>query len=70
MRNGPFIFVSLSAPLRRAFRCLPLLHDHAKREELLEVLIDAGESAWARGAHEVPTSDMSAGIVSRVCVYC
>ena len=34
-------------------RCLNLLHDHPKRDELLEVLVDAGESAWARGAHEV-----------------
>lgn len=34
-------------------RCLPILHEHPKRNELLEVLIDAGESAWARGAHEV-----------------
>jgi len=34
-------------------RCLNLLRDHPKRDELLDVLIDAGESAWARGAHEV-----------------
>ncbi|CAA7259981.1 unnamed protein product [Cyclocybe aegerita] len=36
-----------------AKRCLGLLHDHPKRDELLDVLIDAGESAWARGAHEL-----------------
>ncbi|KAF9454975.1 dual-domain HisK/Mak2 protein kinase [Macrolepiota fuliginosa MF-IS2] len=36
-----------------AKRCLPLLHEHAQRDELLDVLIDAGESAWARGAHEL-----------------
>ncbi|KAF8167825.1 hypothetical protein B0H34DRAFT_645007 [Crassisporium funariophilum] len=36
-----------------AKRCIPLLHDHVKRDELLDVLIDAGESAWARGAHEL-----------------
>ncbi|KAK1226964.1 Chk1 protein kinase [Marasmius sp. AFHP31] len=36
-----------------AKRCLPLLHEHPKRDELLDVLIDAGEAAWARGAHEV-----------------
>ena len=30
-----------------------MLREHPKREELLDVLIDAGESAWARGAHEV-----------------
>ncbi|KAF9015434.1 dual-domain HisK/Mak2 protein kinase [Cyathus striatus] len=36
-----------------AKRCLSLLQDHPKKEELLEVLIDAGESAWARGAHEL-----------------
>ncbi|KAF9473185.1 hypothetical protein BDN70DRAFT_997771 [Pholiota conissans] len=36
-----------------AKRCLNLLHDHPKRDELLDVLVDAGESAWARGAHEL-----------------
>ncbi|GLB36534.1 putative GAF domain containing protein [Lyophyllum shimeji] len=36
-----------------AKHCLPLLHENPKREELLDVLIDAGESAWARGAHEL-----------------
>ncbi|KAJ6569666.1 dual-domain HisK/Mak2 protein kinase [Mycena capillaripes] len=36
-----------------ATRCLPLLRDHPKHDELLDVLIDAGESAWARGAHEL-----------------
>ncbi|KAF8349828.1 hypothetical protein F5887DRAFT_942564 [Amanita rubescens] len=36
-----------------AKRCLPILRDHPKKEELLNVLIDAGESAWARGAHEL-----------------
>ncbi|KAF8912937.1 dual-domain HisK/Mak2 protein kinase [Gymnopilus junonius] len=36
-----------------AKRCLSLLRDHPKRDELLDVLIDAGESAWARGAHEL-----------------
>ncbi|KAF8061003.1 hypothetical protein FPV67DRAFT_1673829 [Lyophyllum atratum] len=35
-----------------AKHCLPLLHENPKREELLDVLIDAGESAWSRGAHE------------------
>ncbi|KAF9056453.1 histidine kinase [Panaeolus papilionaceus] len=34
-------------------RCLSLFHDHPRRDELLDVLIDAGESAWARGAHEL-----------------
>ncbi|EGO02766.1 hypothetical protein SERLA73DRAFT_150394 [Serpula lacrymans var. lacrymans S7.3] len=33
--------------------CLHLLHDHPKWGELLNVLIDAGDSAWARGAHEL-----------------
>ncbi|KAK7064662.1 histidine kinase [Favolaschia claudopus] len=33
--------------------CLQLLREHAKHDELLDVLIDAGESAWARGAHEL-----------------
>ncbi|KAI0271645.1 histidine kinase [Gloeopeniophorella convolvens] len=37
----------------RAQRCLPLLREHSKREELLSLLLDAGESAWARGAHEM-----------------
>ncbi|KAK2461712.1 hypothetical protein APHAL10511_006175 [Amanita phalloides] len=36
-----------------AKRCLHILCDHPKKEELLNVLIDAGESAWARGAHEL-----------------
>ncbi|KAG6919550.1 hypothetical protein DXG01_004213 [Tephrocybe rancida] len=38
-----------------AKRCLPLLQEHPKREELLNVLMEAGESAWARGAHELAT---------------
>ncbi|TFK76709.1 dual-domain HisK/Mak2 protein kinase [Pluteus cervinus] len=36
-----------------AKRCLPLLHESPKREELLRVLIEAGEAAWSRGAHEL-----------------
>ncbi|KAJ7293811.1 dual-domain HisK/Mak2 protein kinase [Mycena rebaudengoi] len=36
-----------------ATHCLPLLYDHPKHDEMLDVLIDAGESAWARGAHEL-----------------
>ncbi|KAF8213626.1 hypothetical protein K438DRAFT_1902622 [Mycena galopus ATCC 62051] len=36
-----------------ATHCLPLLREHPKHNELLDVLIDAGESAWARGAHEL-----------------
>ncbi|KAG6837910.1 hypothetical protein H0H93_013063 [Arthromyces matolae] len=35
-----------------AKRCLPLLLENPKRDELLNVMMDAGESAWARGAHE------------------
>ncbi|KAI5897382.1 histidine kinase [Schizophyllum commune H4-8] len=34
-------------------RCLPLLTNHPKRDELLVLLVDAGEDAWARGAHEL-----------------
>lgn len=34
-------------------RCLPLLREHNKRGELVSLLIEAGDSAWARGAHEV-----------------
>ncbi|KAI6153278.1 STKc type histidine kinase [Pisolithus tinctorius] len=36
-----------------AGRCIPLLLKQPNREQLLDVLIDAGESAWARGAHEL-----------------
>ncbi|CAL1696704.1 unnamed protein product [Somion occarium] len=36
-----------------AKRCLPLLREHPKRDELLELLIGAGDSARARGAHEL-----------------
>ncbi|KAH6917111.1 dual-domain HisK/Mak2 protein kinase [Coprinopsis sp. MPI-PUGE-AT-0042] len=36
-----------------AKKCLKLLNEHPKKEELLNVLIEAGESAWARGAHEL-----------------
>lgn len=48
-----FLIISRWLPKRRSTSCLTLLHEHPKREELLDVLIDAGESAWARGAHEV-----------------
>ena len=34
-------------------RCLPLLREHYRRDELLDLSIDAGDSARARGAHEV-----------------
>ncbi|TFY83386.1 hypothetical protein EWM64_g624 [Hericium alpestre] len=37
----------------RAQRCLSLLRTHTKREELITLLISAGDSAWARGAHEL-----------------
>jgi hypothetical protein len=33
-----------------------MLSDHPKKEEILDILIEAGESAWARGAHEVKLS--------------
>ncbi|KAJ7596782.1 dual-domain HisK/Mak2 protein kinase [Mycena floridula] len=42
-----------------AKRCLPLLHEHSTREELLGVLIDAGEAAWERGAHELAFQSLS-----------
>lgn len=42
-------------------RCLNLLHEHPRRNELLTVLIDAGESAWARGAHEVSLLGLASG---------
>lgn len=34
-------------------RCLSLLHEHPERGAISDVLIEAGESAWACGAHEV-----------------
>jgi hypothetical protein len=36
--------------------CLSLLHERPERGAILDVLIDAGESAWACGAHEVRTT--------------
>ncbi|TBU58822.1 histidine kinase [Dichomitus squalens] len=36
-----------------AKRCLPLLREYSKRDELLEMSIEAGDSARARGAHEL-----------------
>ncbi|KAI9509850.1 hypothetical protein F5148DRAFT_1275037 [Russula earlei] len=33
--------------------CLPLLEEHDRRGELVSLLIEAGDSAWARGAHEM-----------------
>lgn len=38
-----------------AKQCLPLLREHQKRDELLDLSLDAGDSARARGAHEVGT---------------
>lgn len=61
MRNGtarPFmnvavyIFVSVLMTFCVS-RCLPLVREHPKRDELFELLIDAGDSARTRGAHEV-----------------
>lgn len=37
----------------RAQRCLPLLRQHSRREELVSLLIDAGHAAHARGAHQI-----------------
>ncbi|KAF9258589.1 dual-domain HisK/Mak2 protein kinase [Marasmius fiardii PR-910] len=42
-----------------AKRCLSLLQEHPKRDELLDCLIDAGEAAWARGAHELALRSLS-----------
>ncbi|KAI0028278.1 histidine kinase [Vararia minispora EC-137] len=36
----------------RAQKCLDLLRRHPKRDELIDLLISAGEAAQARGAHE------------------
>jgi hypothetical protein len=33
--------------------CLPLLREYNKREELIQFLVDAAESAWAKGANEI-----------------
>ncbi|TFK30704.1 dual-domain HisK/Mak2 protein kinase [Coprinopsis marcescibilis] len=35
-----------------ANKCIPLLQGHSKKEEVLHILMEAGEFAWARGAHE------------------
>ena len=49
-----------------SLRCLPLLHEHSQRDELLDILVDAGESAWDRGAHEV--SEFLVGLsLTQVC---
>jgi len=53
MQSGRNVFTTTFDIIHGGIRCLNLLHDHPKRDELLDVLIDAGESAWARGAHEV-----------------
>ncbi|KAI0700426.1 histidine kinase [Cytidiella melzeri] len=42
-----------------ARRCLPLLREHQKRDELLDLSIDAGDSARARGAHELALQSYS-----------
>lgn len=56
MQSGTFtkpIFLLRDINHKAIRSCLPLLRDHEKREELSELLSDAAESAWARGAHEV-----------------
>lgn len=50
--SGMWSSVFLSHLLTES-RCLPLLCEHERRGELVSLLIDAGDSAWARGAHEV-----------------
>ncbi|OBZ79765.1 Peroxide stress-activated histidine kinase mak2 [Grifola frondosa] len=45
--------MSFRVRAEHAKRCLPLLRVHAKRDELLELSIDSGDSARARGAHEL-----------------
>ncbi|KAI0320977.1 histidine kinase [Amylostereum chailletii] len=37
----------------RAQRCLPLLRTHGKQHDIITLLMDAAESAQARGAHEL-----------------
>lgn len=34
-------------------RCLSLLREHNRREELTSLLIEAGDNAYARGAHDI-----------------
>ncbi|KAH8086606.1 histidine kinase [Cristinia sonorae] len=42
-----------------AKRCLPLLKDNSQRKVLLSLLLDAGDSARARGAHELALQSYS-----------
>lgn len=44
-----FRFYSDRASLTTTIRCIELLKVHAKSEELLNIMIDAGESAWVSG---------------------
>jgi len=53
--DGHYPYLSLA---HKFGSCLPMLHEHSRREELLQVLIDAGEAAWDRGAHEVCYNDI------------
>ena len=50
--SGMYLLTLLAVSLPEN-RCLPLLREHNKRGELVSLLIEAGDSAWARGAHEV-----------------
>ncbi|KAI0090021.1 histidine kinase [Irpex rosettiformis] len=42
-----------------ARKCLPLLREHQKRDELINLSIDAGDAARARGAHELALQSYS-----------
>lgn len=48
-------------------RCLPLLREHHRRDVLLDLSIDAGDSARARGAHEASLYPFSVGSMLIFC---
>ena len=52
-RAQRYVVICFFNLLLTANRCLPLLCEHERRGELVSLLIGAGDSAWARGAHEV-----------------
>ena len=52
-RAQRYVAVCFLSLLLTIDRCLPLLREHGRRGELVSLLMDAGDSAWARGAHEV-----------------
>jgi len=49
--------------------CLSLLHDHPERGAILDVLINAGESAWACGAHEVRVRSLNCSVLDSLSFF-